>query len=266
MSSSRASRRRDATRRPRLKNSYGCRASPGRSFRLAARHDARGLLERIREVVMVDTAVVLMVEGADAAPSSERPPALTCSRRNRRACPARSRPQGHRRTAGSRAWCARRTMARGASRNHLLADRSADVRRANDVGVRNRWRAGPARLLARRHQLLQLAADRAAIAIENARLYRKAEERGQAAQVLGHVADGVFLVDAKGSVQLWNRREAITGVPAGAVLGPPRGRDSWLGDARASRLRRERSGCIHCPATTLPSRSEVASYGSRSPG
>ena len=50
--------------------------------------------------------------------------------------------------------------------------------------------------------LLGLAADRAAIAIENARLYRKAEERGRAALVLGHVADGVFLADAKGTVQL----------------------------------------------------------------
>jgi two-component system phosphate regulon sensor histidine kinase PhoR len=61
-----------------------------------------------------------------------------------------------------------------------------------------------------------------AIAIENARLYQEAEERGQAARVLGYVADGVFLVDAKGMVQLWNpAAEAITGVPAEAVLGRP---------------------------------------------
>jgi two-component system, OmpR family, phosphate regulon sensor histidine kinase PhoR len=40
--------------------------------------------------------------------------------------------------------------------------------------------------------------------------------------VLGYVADGVFLVDAKGMVQLWNpAAEAITGVPAAAVLGRP---------------------------------------------
>ena len=70
--------------------------------------------------------------------------------------------------------------------------------------------------------LLGLAADRAAIAIENARLYREAEERGQAAQVLGYVADGVFLVDAEGAVQLWNpAAEAITGVAAKTVLGRP---------------------------------------------
>jgi PAS domain S-box-containing protein len=59
-----------------------------------------------------------------------------------------------------------------------------------------------------------------AIAVENARLYMEAEERGQAARVLGYVADGVFLVDAKGVVQLWNpAAEAITGFPAEAVLG-----------------------------------------------
>jgi PAS domain S-box-containing protein len=55
-----------------------------------------------------------------------------------------------------------------------------------------------------------------------ARLYREAEERGQAARVLGYVADGVFLVDANGVVQLWNpAAEAITGVSAKAVLGHP---------------------------------------------
>jgi PAS domain S-box-containing protein len=70
--------------------------------------------------------------------------------------------------------------------------------------------------------LLQLAADRAAIAIENARLYREAEERGQAARVLGYVADGVFLIDAEGVVQLWNpAAEAITGISADSVLGHP---------------------------------------------
>ena len=61
-----------------------------------------------------------------------------------------------------------------------------------------------------------------AMAIENARLYREAEERGQAALVLGYVADGVFLVDANGAVQLWNpAAEAITGISAEAVLGLP---------------------------------------------
>jgi signal transduction histidine kinase len=49
---------------------------------------------------------------------------------------------------------------------------------------------------------------------------REAEERGQAARVLGYVADGVFLIDAEGEVQLWNpAAEAITGLSAEAVLG-----------------------------------------------
>ena len=40
--------------------------------------------------------------------------------------------------------------------------------------------------------------------------------------MLGYVADGVFLVDAKGVLQLWNpAAEAITGIPTEAVLGRP---------------------------------------------
>ena len=49
---------------------------------------------------------------------------------------------------------------------------------------------------------------------------REAEERGQAARVLDYVADGVFLVDAEGVLQLWNPAAvAITGIPAEAALG-----------------------------------------------
>jgi PAS domain S-box-containing protein len=55
---------------------------------------------------------------------------------------------------------------------------------------------------------------------EAERLYREAEERGQAALALGYIADGVFLVDDNGTVQLWNRAaEAITGVRAEAAVG-----------------------------------------------
>ena len=51
---------------------------------------------------------------------------------------------------------------------------------------------------------------------------REAEERGQAARVLGYVADGVFLVDGQGVLQLWNpAAEAITGIPSEAALGRP---------------------------------------------
>ncbi len=50
----------------------------------------------------------------------------------------------------------------------------------------------------------------------------EAEERGQAARVLDYVADGVFLVDAEGVLQLWNPAAvAITGIPAEEVLGRP---------------------------------------------
>src|SRR5439155_964682 len=47
-------------------------------------------------------------------------------------------------------------------------------------------------------------AARAALAIENAQLYRAAEERGRAARVLAAVGDGVFLLDVEGVVRYWN--------------------------------------------------------------
>jgi signal transduction histidine kinase len=69
---------------------------------------------------------------------------------------------------------------------------------------------------------LHHALQRIRLADERDRLYREAEERGQAARVLGSVADGVFLVDATGIVRLWNAAaEAITAVPADAVVGRP---------------------------------------------
>jgi PAS domain S-box-containing protein len=63
-------------------------------------------------------------------------------------------------------------------------------------------------------------ARRAASAIENARLYREAEARAQAARVLAAIGDGVVLIDLGGRVQLWNTAaERITGLAAGDVLG-----------------------------------------------
>jgi PAS domain S-box-containing protein len=63
-------------------------------------------------------------------------------------------------------------------------------------------------------------ADRAALAVDNARLYREAEERGHAARVLATVGDGVFLVDSRGVVRLWNpAAEAITGLAASELVG-----------------------------------------------
>jgi signal transduction histidine kinase len=60
---------------------------------------------------------------------------------------------------------------------------------------------------------------RAGIAVDNAQLYREAEERAQAARVLASVGDGVVLVDAPGYIRYWNRAaEAITGLARSAVL------------------------------------------------
>ena len=61
---------------------------------------------------------------------------------------------------------------------------------------------------------------RVAVAVDNARLFDEAERRGDAARVLEHVADGVFLIDADGLVRLWNRAaEAMTLLGANEVVG-----------------------------------------------
>jgi PAS domain S-box-containing protein len=63
---------------------------------------------------------------------------------------------------------------------------------------------------------------RAAVAVDNARLYQQAEERGEAARALAYVGDGVFLVDRQGTIRLWNpAAEAITGLPARNVIHRP---------------------------------------------
>jgi len=61
---------------------------------------------------------------------------------------------------------------------------------------------------------------RAAVAVDNARLYRAAEERARAALVVEHVADGVMLVDRLGVIRLWNpAAEHISGLPADTAVG-----------------------------------------------
>jgi len=63
---------------------------------------------------------------------------------------------------------------------------------------------------------------RAAVAVDNARLYREAERRARAALVVQHVADGVLLVNREGLIRLWNpAAEHITGVPAAEAFGRP---------------------------------------------
>jgi len=65
-------------------------------------------------------------------------------------------------------------------------------------------------------------ARRAAVAIDNAQLYRAAAERAQAARVLASVGDGVFFVDANGVVRTWNRAAAAaTGIAADDIVDRP---------------------------------------------
>jgi PAS domain S-box-containing protein len=61
---------------------------------------------------------------------------------------------------------------------------------------------------------------RAAVAVDNARLYRAAESRARAAIVVEHVADGVVLVDQDEIIRLWNpAAEQITGLTAAGTVG-----------------------------------------------
>jgi PAS domain S-box-containing protein len=69
-------------------------------------------------------------------------------------------------------------------------------------------------------ELAQELAARAAIAVENARLYREAERRAEAALALAYVGDGVVLLDSGGRVRFWNAATAaITGVREADALG-----------------------------------------------
>jgi PAS domain S-box-containing protein len=65
---------------------------------------------------------------------------------------------------------------------------------------------------------------RAATAVDNALLYRRSEQRAQAARALAFVADGVLLVDEDGVIRIWNAAaELITGLPERDVVGRPVG-------------------------------------------
>jgi two-component system phosphate regulon sensor histidine kinase PhoR len=68
--------------------------------------------------------------------------------------------------------------------------------------------------------LAQDVARRAALAIDNARLYAVVKEGSEAAHVLTHVSDGVLLVDRRGILQLLNpAAEQMTGLSAASVTG-----------------------------------------------
>jgi signal transduction histidine kinase len=65
-------------------------------------------------------------------------------------------------------------------------------------------------------------ARRVAAAVENTLLFAEAELRADAARVLEHIGDGVFMLDHDGAVRLWNRAaEAVTGLDASDVVGRP---------------------------------------------
>jgi PAS domain S-box-containing protein len=67
--------------------------------------------------------------------------------------------------------------------------------------------------------LARTLAEATALAIDTGRLQREVEERADAARVLAHVGDGVFLVDQGDVIRLWNpAAEAITGFAAASVL------------------------------------------------
>jgi signal transduction histidine kinase len=65
-------------------------------------------------------------------------------------------------------------------------------------------------------------ARRAAAAVDNARLFAEAEQRADAARVLEHIGDGVFMLDREGVIRLWNRAaEAVTRLAVEDVVGRP---------------------------------------------
>ena len=69
-------------------------------------------------------------------------------------------------------------------------------------------------------RLAEELASRAALAVDNSRLYREAEERAEAAHALATVADGVIFIDREGTIRVWNAAaETITGIAAAKVRG-----------------------------------------------
>ena len=192
---------------------------------LALEHMLRELLARIREIVAVEAAAILLVDSPESAPVLR---AAAGAEAHIEAAIEHAEREG----VIHQVFEEHRAFDLGVASGVEGAQRDGEAIRAligvpmvveqRIVGVLVAGSLAPRDFSSEDTSLLGLAADRAAIAIENARLYREAEERGQAARVLGYVADGVFLVDGAGAVQLWNpAAEAITGVPADAVLGRP---------------------------------------------
>jgi PAS domain S-box-containing protein len=69
-------------------------------------------------------------------------------------------------------------------------------------------------------RLAEELAARAAVAVDNSRLFNEAEQRAEASEALDSIADGVFLVDGRGAIRIWNAgAEAITGLSSADVRG-----------------------------------------------
>jgi PAS domain S-box-containing protein len=69
-------------------------------------------------------------------------------------------------------------------------------------------------------RLAESLGSRAAMAVDNARLYEQAEQRARASRALETIADGVVLLDNDGVVLLWNdAAEGITGLSRAEVVG-----------------------------------------------
>jgi PAS domain S-box-containing protein len=71
-------------------------------------------------------------------------------------------------------------------------------------------------------ELAMELARRVSLALDNARLFGEAQERGHAAAALEYVDDGVILVDEAGIVRLWNPTAAVSlRRPAAQAIGRP---------------------------------------------
>jgi signal transduction histidine kinase len=99
----------------------------------------------------------------------------------------------------------------------------------------------------------QELARRAAVAVDNALLFDAAEHRADAARVLEHIGDGVFMLDREGVVRLWNRAaEAATHLAAAEVVGRPAAEAIAGWAAIAERVPVASAPGRAMPAETLP--------------
>lgn len=74
----------------------------------------------------------------------------------------------------------------------------------------------------RDRELFSLLADRAAVALERATLYRTLEQQASTSYALDHVGDGVLTVDERGIVRTWNVAAAqVLDVPRADAIGRP---------------------------------------------